>query len=174
MGETGAITSGSPCDPHRCERPTAAAPPSGQPPAGHRTRRRAARARTRAVRTRRYRSAVRMVGLTGGIGAGKSAVGQRLARHGAVIIDADALAREVVDRGTAGLAEVVAAFGDGVLDASGALDRPALGRIVFADPDARERLEAIVHPRVRARTAEIIAGAPEDAVVVNDVPLLVE
>jgi len=115
-----------------------------------------------------------MVGLTGGIGAGKSAVAQRLARHGAVIIDADALAREVVDRGTAGLAEVVAAFGDGVLDASGALDRPALGRIVFADPDARERLEAIVHPRVRARTAEIIAAAPEDAVIVNDVPLLVE
>lgn len=115
-----------------------------------------------------------MVGLTGGIGAGKSAVAQRLAHHGALIIDADALAREVVEPGTPGLAEVVAAFGDGVLDANGALDRPALGRIVFADPDARARLEAIVHPRVRARTAEIIAAAPEDAVVVNDVPLLVE
>ncbi len=115
-----------------------------------------------------------MVGLTGGIGSGKSAVARRLEAHGAVIIDADVLAREVVEPGTDGLAEVVAAFGDQVLDAGGALDRPALGRVVFADPGARARLEEIVHPRVRARTAEIIAAAPEDAVIVNDVPLLVE
>jgi len=122
----------------------------------------------------RYGSGVRMVGLTGGIGAGKSAVARRLASHGAVIIDADALAREVVEPGTEGLAEVVATFGDQVLAADGSLDRAALGRVVFEDPAARERLEAIVHPRVRDRTAEIVATSPADAVVVNDVPLLVE
>ncbi len=115
-----------------------------------------------------------MVGLTGGIGAGKSAVAQRLAELGAVIIDADALAREVVEPGTDGLAEVVAEFGAGVLRPDGSIDRPALGRIVFDDPDARARLERIVHPRVRARTAEIVAAADPDAVIVNDVPLLVE
>jgi dephospho-CoA kinase len=115
-----------------------------------------------------------MVGLTGGIGAGKSAVAQRLAELGAVIIDADALAREVVEPSTDGLAEVVAEFGAGVLQPDGSIDRPALGRIVFDDPEARARLERIVHPRVRARTAEIVAAADPDAVVVNDVPLLVE
>ena len=115
-----------------------------------------------------------MVGLTGGIGAGKSAVAQRLAELGAVIIDADALAREVVEPGTDGLAEVVAEFGAGVLRLDGSIDRPALGRIVFDDPDARARLERIVHPRVRARTAEMVAAADPDAVIVNDVPLLVE
>jgi dephospho-CoA kinase len=115
-----------------------------------------------------------MVGLTGGIGAGKSAVAQRLAELGAVVIDSDALAREVVEPGSAGLADVVAAFGPDVLRSDGALDRPALGRIVFADPAARARLERIVHPRVRARSAEIVASADRDAVVVNDVPLLVE
>jgi dephospho-CoA kinase len=115
-----------------------------------------------------------MVGLTGGIGAGKSAVAQRLAELGAVVIDSDALAREVVEAGTEGLADVVAAFGPDVLRSDGALDRPALGRIVFADPAARARLERIVHPRVRARSAEIVASADPDAVVVNDVPLLVE
>lgn len=117
---------------------------------------------------------MRMVGLTGGIGAGKSAVAQRLAELGAVIIDADALAREVVEPGTDGLAEVVAEFGAGVLRPDGSIDRPALGHIVFDDPDARARLERIVHPRVRARTAEIVAAADQDAVIVNDVPLLVE
>jgi dephospho-CoA kinase len=121
-----------------------------------------------------YGSHVRMVGLTGGIGAGKSAVAQRLAELGAVVIDSDALAREVVEPGSAGLADVVAAFGPDVLRSDGALDRPALGRIVFADPAARARLERIVHPRVRARSAEIVASADRDAVVVNDVPLLVE
>lgn len=115
-----------------------------------------------------------MVGLTGGIGAGKSAVAARLAELGAVVIDADQLARAVVAPGTEGLAEVVAAFGSAVLDADGALDRPALGRLVFGDDEARRRLEAIVHPRVRARTGELVAAAAPDAIVVNDVPLLVE
>jgi dephospho-CoA kinase len=115
-----------------------------------------------------------MVGLTGGIGAGKSAVAARLASLGAVVIDADAVAREVVAPGTDGLAEVVAAFGSGVLAPDGGLDRPALGRVVFGDEAARRRLESIIHPRVRARSADLIAAAPPDAVVVNDVPLLVE
>jgi dephospho-CoA kinase len=115
-----------------------------------------------------------MVGLTGGIGAGKSAVAERFAALGAVVIDADVLAREAVAPGTEGLAEVVAAFGASVLDDAGALDRAALGRVVFGDEEARRRLESIIHPRVRARTAELVAAAPPDAVVVNDVPLLVE
>jgi dephospho-CoA kinase len=126
------------------------------------------------ARHSRYRSAVRMVGLTGGIGAGKSSVAHRLAHHGAVIIDSDVLARDVVGPDTEGLAQVVAAFGGGVLGPDGALDRPALGRIVFADPAARARLEAIVHPLVRRRSAEVVAAADPDSVVVNDVPLLVE
>jgi dephospho-CoA kinase len=114
------------------------------------------------------------VGLTGGIGAGKSEVAGRLVELGAVLVDADKLARDVVARGTDGLAEVVSAFGREVLNADGALDRSALGGRVFRDDQARRRLEAIVHPRVRARTAELVAGAPPDAVVVNDVPLLLE
>lgn len=114
------------------------------------------------------------VGLTGGIGSGKSAVAARLVERGAVLIDADQIAREVVAPGSPGLAEIVAAFSDRVLDADGALDRAALGAVVFADEAARRRLEAITHPRVRARTAELTAAAPPDAVVVNDVPLLVE
>ncbi|MGS2615194.1 dephospho-CoA kinase [Micromonospora sp. LZ34] len=115
-----------------------------------------------------------MVGLTGGIGSGKSAVAARLAERGAVLIDADRIAREVVAPGTEGLAEIVAAFSERVLDADGALDRAALGALVFADETARRRLEAITHPRVRARTAELAAAAGPDAIVVNDVPLLVE
>ncbi|MEU5694500.1 dephospho-CoA kinase [Actinosynnema sp. NPDC020468] len=114
------------------------------------------------------------VGLSGGIGSGKSTVAGRLAEHGAVVIDADKLAREVVEPGTEGLREIVAAFGDGVLDEHGALNRPALAATVFSDADARARLNAIVHPRVGARTGELIAAAPDDAVVVHDVPLLVE
>src|SRR4029450_12220804 len=97
------------------------------------------------------------VGLTGGIGAGKSAVAKRLAKHGALIIDADRLAREGVAAGPDGLAAVVAAFGPDVLGAEGQLDRPALGARVFGDEAARRRLEGIIHPRVRARTAELIA-----------------
>jgi dephospho-CoA kinase len=114
------------------------------------------------------------VGLTGGIGAGKSSVARRLAAHGAVIVDADVIAREVVAAGTPGLAAVLAEFGPGVRGADGGLDRPALAKIVFADKDALDRLNAIVHPLVGARRAELVAAAPADAVVVDDVPLLVE
>ncbi|MFI7573215.1 dephospho-CoA kinase [Micromonospora sp. NPDC049497] len=115
-----------------------------------------------------------MVGLTGGIGSGKSAVSARLVERGAVLIDADQVAREVVAPGTDGLAAIVEAFSERVLDTDGALDRAALGAVVFPDEASRRRLEAIIHPRVRARTAELAAAAPPDAVVVNDVPLLVE
>jgi dephospho-CoA kinase len=114
------------------------------------------------------------VGLTGGIGSGKSTVAARLVERGAVLIDSDVLAREVVAPGTDGLAEIVTTFSEGVLRADGALDRPALAAVVFDDPAARQRLNAIVHPRVRRRSAELIAAAPADAVVVQDVPLLVE
>jgi dephospho-CoA kinase len=115
-----------------------------------------------------------MVGLTGGIGSGKSEVARRLAELGAVVIDADQLAREVVAPGTDGLAEVVAAFGPEVLDSSGAMDRAKVAQIVFGDETKRRRLEAIIHPRVRERTMRIVAAAPPDAVVVHDIPLLVE
>lgn len=114
------------------------------------------------------------IGLTGGIAAGKSAVAAELGRLGAVIVDADVIARDVVAPGTAGLEDVVRAFGNGVLGPDGALDRPVLGRLVFGDDAARERLNGIVHPRVRAEAARQIASAPADAVVVEDIPLLVE
>ncbi len=114
------------------------------------------------------------VGLTGGVASGKSSVAALLAELGAVVIDADLLAREVVAAGTPGFAEVVDAFGEGVVGGDGELNRPALGALVFADPDARQRLEAIIHPRVRARAAELEAGAPAGALVVHDIPLLVE
>jgi dephospho-CoA kinase len=113
------------------------------------------------------------VGLTGGIGSGKSEVSRRLAVQGAVVIDADMIAREVVEPGTEGLAEVVAAFGPEVLTPDGRLDRARLGDIVFADPALRARLNAIVHPRVGARMAELERGA-SGAVVVHDVPLIAE
>ncbi len=99
------------------------------------------------------------VGLTGGIGAGKSEVTRRLAAQGAVVIDADLIAREVVEPGTPGLAEVAAAFGPGVLRPDGSLDRDRLGGIVFADAGLRARLNAIVHPRVRARMRELEEAA---------------
>ncbi|HEV7875752.1 MAG TPA: dephospho-CoA kinase [Nocardioides sp.] len=114
------------------------------------------------------------IGLTGGIGAGKSTVSALLAARGAVIVDADTIAREVVEPGTPGLAAVVEAFGPDVLASDGSLDRPALAAVVFADPEARARLDAIVHPLVRVRATELAAAAAPDAVVVNDVPLLVE
>src|SRR3954466_15265513 len=114
------------------------------------------------------------IGLTGGIGSGKSTVSALLARRGAVIIDSDRIAREVVAPGTAGLAAVAEAFGPGVLTGDGALDRPALAAVVFPGPQARARLDGIVHPLVRARAAQLVAEAPADAVVVQDVPLLVE
>lgn len=114
------------------------------------------------------------VGLTGGIGSGKSAVSRLLAAHGAVVIDSDLLARDVVAPGTGGLAAIVEEFGDSVLTGDGDLDRAALGERVFADPSARERLEAIIHPLVRARSAQLAAQAGPEAVVVHDIPLLVE
>ncbi|MDQ3904583.1 MAG: dephospho-CoA kinase [Actinomycetota bacterium] len=114
------------------------------------------------------------VGLTGGIGSGKSMVAARLAHCGAWIIDSDQIAREVVAPGTAGLRAVVDNFGDGVLAEDGTLNRSALAARVFDDADARRRLNAIVHPLVAARSAERVAAAPPDAIVVHDVPLLVE
>ena len=114
------------------------------------------------------------VGLTGGIGSGKSEVTRLLAARGAVVVDSDVLAREAVAPGTPGLAAVVAEFGAGVLSPDGSLDRPALGRLVFADAQRRAALEAIVHPYVRRRSAEIAHSAAPGAVVVHDVPLLVE
>jgi dephospho-CoA kinase len=114
------------------------------------------------------------IGLTGGIGSGKSEVSRLLASRGALVIDADLLAREVVEPGTSGLAAIVEAFGPDVLTDDGALDRPALGARVFGDDAARRSLEAIVHPRVRARAAELESGAASDAIVVHDIPLLVE
>ncbi|MES9542497.1 dephospho-CoA kinase [Actinomadura sp. NPDC000600] len=114
------------------------------------------------------------VGLTGGIGSGKSEVSKRLREHGAVVIDADMIAREVVEPGTPGLAAVVAEFGEDVLLPSGALDREKVGRVVFADPDRLAALNAIVHPLVGERMQELMDAAPADAVVVYDVPLLAE
>lgn len=114
------------------------------------------------------------VGLTGGIASGKSTVSAILAELGAVVIDADAIAREVVAQGTPGLEAVVAEFGPGLLTPGGDLDRPAMGALVFADPDARKRLEAIIHPLVHRRSAELEAAAEADAVVVHDIPLLAE
>jgi dephospho-CoA kinase len=119
-------------------------------------------------------SGVIKVGLTGGIGSGKSEVARLLAEHGAVVIDADALAREAVAPGTPGLAAVVEEFGDDVLAADGSLDRARLGDVVFADAGRRAALEAIVHPYVGQHSAELMAGAADDAVVVYDVPLLAE
>jgi dephospho-CoA kinase len=114
------------------------------------------------------------VGLTGGIGSGKSTVAGRLAEHGAVLIDSDVLARAVVEPGTLGLQEIAETFGADMIAADGTLDRPRLAATVFNDPEARTRLNAIVHPKVGARTAELMAAAPADAIVVHDVPLLVE
>lgn len=114
------------------------------------------------------------VGLTGGIGAGKSEVSRLLVECGAVLIDADRIAREVVEPGTPGLAAVVDAFGAEVLTADGRLDRPKLGSIVFADPERLAVLNSIVHPLVGARSREREEAVAEDAVVVHDVPLLTE
>lgn len=113
------------------------------------------------------------VALSGGVGSGKSTVAALLAGHGAVVVDADAIAREVVEPGTSGFAEVVARFGDEVV-ADGRLDRAALAGIVFNDAEALAALNAIVHPRVGRRAAELAEAAGPDAVVVYDVPLLAE
>jgi dephospho-CoA kinase len=114
------------------------------------------------------------VGLTGGVASGKSTVAALLEDLGAVVVDADALAREVVTPGTPGLADVVAEFGAEVLGPDGALDRARLGALVFADPARRAALEAIIHPLVRARARALEEAAPAGAVVVHDIPLLVE
>ncbi len=114
------------------------------------------------------------VGLTGGVASGKSTVSGMLRDLGAVVIDADQLAREVVAPGTPGLARVVEAFGPGVLTPDGALDRPKVAEIVFNDEERRRVLEGIIHPLVFERYAELEGTAPEDAVVVHDIPLLAE
>ena len=114
------------------------------------------------------------VGLTGGVASGKSTVATMLADLGAVVIDADALARDVVAGGTPGLAAVVEEFGEELLGPDGELDRPAMGRLVFGDESARRRLEAIVHPLVFERIVQLEEQAPEGAVVVHDIPLLAE
>ncbi len=118
-----------------------------------------------------------LIGLTGGIASGKSTVARRLYEHGAVHLDADQLARRVVEPGTPALAAIVAEFGPGVLRPDGSLDRVKLGAVVFDDEAARAKLNAIVHPAVRELAAKLIAKAEADdpdAVVVYDVPLLVE
>ena len=114
------------------------------------------------------------VGLTGGIAAGKSAVARVLQERGALLVDSDALARLVLEKGTDGLAAVQDEFGDRVITADGELDRVEMARIVFGDEGARQRLNRIVHPRIRAAARRIVAEAGPDAVVVQDVPLLVE
>jgi len=117
---------------------------------------------------------MRRIGLTGGIGSGKSTVASLFAELGAVVIDADAIAREVVAVGSEGLRALVEAFGAGILATDGSLNRQRLADIVFADPGARATLNAITHPRIGARTAELISALPADAVLIHDVPLLVE
>ena len=126
------------------------------------------------IRLDRYSPYVLRIGLTGGIGSGKSTVSALLAARGARVVDADVLAREVVAAGSPGLAAVVEAFGEEVAAPDGSLDRPALAAVVFGDPSARATLDGIVHPLVRARAVDIISAMPDDAVVVQDIPLLVE
>lgn len=114
------------------------------------------------------------VALTGGIGSGKSTVAAILADRGAVVVDADAIAREIVEPGQPALREIAEAFGDDVIGSDGRLDRARLSRIVFDDDAALARLNAITHPRIAMRSADLLAAAPPDAVVVYDMPLLVE
>jgi len=114
------------------------------------------------------------IALTGGIGSGKSTVARMLAARGAVVVDADAIAREIVEPGQPALQEIREAFGPEVVAPDGTLDRARLAAIVFADADALARLNAITHPRIAERSAELLASAPADAVVVYDMPLLVE
>lgn len=114
------------------------------------------------------------IGLTGGIGAGKSTVSATFSRYGAIVVDGDVIAREVVEPGTEGLAALVEAFGPGILQPDGALDRPALAAIAFSDDDKRATLNGIVHPLVARRRSELIDAAGADAIIVEDIPLLVE
>ena len=115
-----------------------------------------------------------LVGLTGGIGAGKSTVAKLLAARGAVVVDADEVARFVVEPGQPALAQLVERFGDGILDADGRLDRPALGKLAFVDEQSRKDLEAITHPAINHEFMRRTIESPPDAIVVLDVPLLVE
>jgi len=119
---------------------------------------------------------VRIIGLTGGIATGKSTVAAMLAERGAAVVDSDRVAREVVEPGTAGLAAVVSAFGDGVVDGTGRLDRARLAALIFADPGRRRRLEEILHPLIRTRTLELAAAATAAGppLIAVDVPLLFE
>ena len=114
------------------------------------------------------------VGLTGGIGAGKSEVSQRLGSYGALVIDADQIARDVVEPGTPGLVQVVGLFGTGVLAPDGTLDRQRVGEIVFGDDELRAKLNSIIHPLVGARIRELEQGADADAILIEDVPLIAE
>jgi dephospho-CoA kinase len=114
------------------------------------------------------------VGLTGGIGSGKTEVARRLAGYGALIIDADQIAHEVVEPGRPGLAQVVGQFGTAVLAKDGTLDRAALGEIVFTDAELRGKLNGIIHPLVGARIRELEQGADPDAIVIEDIPLIAE
>jgi len=114
------------------------------------------------------------IALTGGIASGKSTVAKRLVELGAVLIDSDVLAREVVAPGTDGIAAIEQEFGSSVIAADGSLDRAALGAIVFSDATARETLNGITHPRIRARSRELVEAADDSAIVVHDIPLLVE
>lgn len=114
------------------------------------------------------------IGLSGGIGAGKSTVSGTFSELGGVVVDGDVIAREVVEPGTEGLAKLVEAFGDGILQSDGSLNRPALAAIAFSDDDKRSTLNGIVHPLVGKRRAELIEAAAEDAVIIEDIPLLVE
>jgi dephospho-CoA kinase len=117
---------------------------------------------------------VLLVGLTGGIGAGKSTVAKLLAARGAVVVDADEVARFVVEPGRPALAQLVERFGDGILDTDGRLDRPALAKVAFADEQSRRDLEAITHPAINHEFVRRTVESPPDAIVVLDVPLLVE
>jgi len=120
---------------------------------------------------------MQLIGLTGGIASGKSVVAARLAEHGAVVVDADQVAREVVEPGTPALARIAEEFGDTVISSDGSLDRAALGAVIFNSPEKREALNAITHPAVGIRSKELFAAAAAadpDAIVVYDVPLLVE
>lgn len=114
------------------------------------------------------------IALTGGIGSGKSTVARLLAEHGAVIVDADAIAREIVEPGEPALNEIREAFGDGIITEDGRLDRAGLASVVFADSAALERLNAIMHPRIAVRSSELLSAAPAGSLVVYDMPLLVE
>ena len=120
---------------------------------------------------------MQLIGLTGGIASGKSVVAARLAEHGAVVVDADRIAREVVEPGTPALARIAEEFGDAVIASDGSLDRAALGALIFESPEKRAALNAITHPAVGARSKELFAAAAAadpDAIVVYDVPLLVD